>query len=171
MQARKNPVDKSAAEVLEAIRKFVQALRRSSRQAEQDHGLTGAQLFVLQKLRESGVPLTLGELAERTLTHSSSVSVVVTRLVDRGFVLRHISTADARCASIRLSAKGLAFLSKKSPRTAQERLAQALERMPAERRKLLADLLGSVIDDAGFSQDVAPMFFEETPHAGVGHEA
>ncbi len=64
--------------MLDAIRRIVQALRESSRAAEKRVGLSGAQLFVLQTLGESP-GLSLNELAERTRTHQSSVSVVVTQ--------------------------------------------------------------------------------------------
>src|SRR5690606_11795637 len=40
-------------QVLDAVRRIVQALRESSRQAERRVGLTSAQLYVLQKLAES----------------------------------------------------------------------------------------------------------------------
>ena len=68
-----------AREVLDAIRRIVQALRESSRAAEKGVGLSSAQLFVLQTLQETP-GLSLNELAERTRTHQSSVSVVVTKL-------------------------------------------------------------------------------------------
>ena len=62
-------------------------LRVASRAAERDVGLGAAQLFVLHKLEEAP-RLSLNELAERTRTHQSSVSVVVRRLVNRGLVAR-----------------------------------------------------------------------------------
>ena len=71
--------------ILDAVRHVVQALRESSRLAERQVGLTGAQLFVLQKLAESPA-LSVNELAERTHTHQRSVSTVVSRLVDRRLV-------------------------------------------------------------------------------------
>jgi DNA-binding MarR family transcriptional regulator len=147
--------------VLDAIRKIVQALRRSSRQAEQSHGLSGAQLFVLRQLAERDTAITLGEVAAATLTHPSSVSVVVSRLVQRGLVLRHPSTVDARRVEVRLSAKGRDFLERKAPVTAQERLADAVARMPTESRALLADLLGTLLLDAGLDTEEAAMFFED----------
>ena len=67
--------------VLDGVRRIVQALRASSRWAEQHVGLSGAQLFVLQKLAETP-GMSVNELAERTHTHQSSVSTVVSRLVD-----------------------------------------------------------------------------------------
>ncbi len=82
-------------EVLDAIRRIVQALRESSRLAESRVGLSGAQLFVLRTAAE--VPgLSLNELAERTRTHQSSVSAVVTRLAREGLVQKRAADGDAR---------------------------------------------------------------------------
>src|SRR5260221_14725566 len=91
--------------VLDAIRRIVQALRESSRAAEKHAGLSGAQLFVLQALAESP-GLSLNELAERTRTHQSSVSVVVTRLSRARLIERSTAPGDARRAELRLSALG-----------------------------------------------------------------
>src|SRR6188768_2776524 len=81
--------------ILDAVRRIVRTLHESSRAAEKSLGLTGAQLFVLQKLAE--VPgLSLNALAAQTHTHQSSVSTVVSRLVERGLVLRAPAVDDAR---------------------------------------------------------------------------
>src|SRR3954449_11206732 len=74
-------------DVMDAIRRIVRVLRVSSRAAEKQGGLSGAQLFVLHKLADAPA-LSLNELADRTRTHQSSVSVVVQRLVDRELVAR-----------------------------------------------------------------------------------
>ena len=52
-------------EVLDSVRWIFQALRESSRRAERQVGLSGAQLFVLQKLAETP-GISVNELAERT---------------------------------------------------------------------------------------------------------
>src|SRR5438046_715948 len=82
-------------DVLDAIRRIVQALRESSRLAEATAGLSGAQLFVLRTVAESP-GLSLNDLAERTRTHQSSVSVVVTRLAHEGLVQKGAARGDAR---------------------------------------------------------------------------
>src|SRR6266404_5174776 len=79
---------RDARTVLDAIRRVVRLLRQSAREAEKRTGLSAAQLFVLQQLRAAGGAVTPGELAERTLTHQSSVSVVVKRLVEARLVSR-----------------------------------------------------------------------------------
>ena len=91
--------------VLDSVRRIVRALHESSRAAEKQVGVTGAQLFVLQKLAEAP-GLSLNEIAARTHTHQSSVSTVVSRLVARGLVLRAPAAADARRLELRLSAEG-----------------------------------------------------------------
>jgi tetratricopeptide (TPR) repeat protein len=64
------------------LREIVQALRESSRRAEQRLGISGAQLFVLEKLADAPSQ-SLNDLAARTFTHQSSVSTVVARLVEQ----------------------------------------------------------------------------------------
>jgi DNA-binding MarR family transcriptional regulator len=154
-------MDTDSSAILDAIRRIVQAVRLSSRRTEHEIGVSGAQLFVLRKLAEAEGVLSISEVAALTLTHLSSVSVVVGRLVDRGFVLRSHSAEDGRRIEIRLSAKGKAFLQRNAPMTMQEHLVKALAMLPAEKRSLLAQLLTSVVAEAGFAHEDASMFFED----------
>ena len=136
--------------VLDSVRRIVRALHESSRAAEKQVGVTGAQLFVLQKLAEAP-GLSLNEIAARTHTHQSSVSTVVSRLVARGLVLRAPAAADARRLELRLSAEGRRVIGR-APDAAQNRLIHAVEQLPAARRRALARslvALTSVMDLAG----------------------
>jgi len=144
--------------VMNAIRRIVRALRISSRAVERELGLSGAQLFVLQKLKQSSA-LSVKELAERTLTHQSSVSVVVSRLVERGLADRRLSPTDGRQVELTLTTEGLALLGK-APRTAQESLVEAISGLPAAQRALLGQLLSEVVSRAGLSSEPPALFFE-----------
>ncbi|HWB54702.1 MAG TPA: helix-turn-helix domain-containing protein, partial [Tepidisphaeraceae bacterium] len=73
-------------QILDEIRRLVRFLRVSARAAEKYLGISGAQLFILQTLDQSDGPLSVNELAERTRTHQSSVSVVVQKLVNQKLV-------------------------------------------------------------------------------------
>src|SRR4051812_8935149 len=95
----------SISDILNALRVLVQSLSAASRSSEQSVGLTGAQLFVLEKLAESG-ELTVNELAERTHTHQSTVSVVVSKLVDKDLVSRVRSASDARVQILSITKTG-----------------------------------------------------------------
>jgi DNA-binding MarR family transcriptional regulator len=144
---------------MDAIRRIVRALRVSSRDAERRVGLSGAQLFVLQQLALGPAP-SLNELAARTLTHQSSVSVVVQRLVSRGLVERLRSPSDGRRIELSLTAEGRAVLDR-APGAAQEQLLEGLSRMPAASRQQLAQLLTWFVTEAGLSEEAPTLFFEE----------
>lgn len=146
---------------MDAIREIVRVLRESSRAAEARVGLSGAQLFVLQKLSEGG-PLSLNELAARTLTHQSSVSVVVSRLEREGLVKRARSPQDARRLEISVTRKGERLLAK-APDAAQERLIEGVQRMPAAERLQLAKSLKRLLVAMGVEERIPVMFFEDEP--------
>src|SRR5438876_4208978 len=148
-----------ARAVLDAIRRIVRLLRQSARAAERRTGMSAAQLFVLQQLRSAGGALTPGELAERTLTHQSSVSVVARRLVDGGLVKRQRSPADGRRVELSLTPAGRAAV-RRRPRLAQEQRISAVDRLPlADRQALALGLRELVRELIGGAR--APMFFEE----------
>ena len=104
--------------VLDAVRRLVRHLRVADR-AAQSAGLSSAQLFVLSELGKTPA-ISLGELAERTHTDQSSVSVVVTRLVDAGLVQRDRDGEDARRLELSLTRAGRKTL-EKAPAVTQER--------------------------------------------------
>src|SRR5581483_2006993 len=120
-------------EILDSFRRIVRALRESSRAAEQRVGLSGAQLFVMLALKREP-QLSINELAERTRTHQSTVSVVVSRLVERGLVTRTPSAVDGRKLVLALTAEGRALL-KRAPDAAQERLIESIDTLAASQRK------------------------------------
>jgi DNA-binding MarR family transcriptional regulator len=144
---------------VEAIRKLVRLLRDSAHTAQGETGLTGAQLFVLRVL--AGHPgLSINELGERTMTHQSSVSVVVSRLVDRGLVVRRPAADDRRRQVVELSARGR-LLHRSAPAVAQERIVAAIGELSADLRRGLAAGLRALTDALGVSPEEAPMFFED----------
>ena len=148
-------------QVLDAIRRIVRALRESSRATERSVGIGAAQLFVLQRLA-AAPGLSLNELAARTFTHQSSVSVVVSRLVDRGLLTRTRGGDDGRRIAISATPAGRALLAR-APAAAQERLLAGLALMGARPRRELADLLGRLVDLMALPDRNPPMFFEAAP--------
>ena len=149
--------------VLDGIRRIVHGLRESSRLAEREVGLSGAQLFVLHTLSKTP-SISVNELAARTHTHQSSVSTVVSRLVERGLVKRIRSGDDRRRAVLTLSARG-AKLSAKAPDMPQERLVGAIASLPATRRRMLAGALSDLAAAMHGDRQPAVMFFEDGTRA------
>jgi DNA-binding MarR family transcriptional regulator len=146
-------------EVLEPLTALIGAFRVATRVVERRLGISAAQLFVLQKLAEGPVG-SLNELAARTFNHQSSVSVVVARLLARGFVTRSIFPDDARRVTIALTAAGRAVL-RKAPEPLQARLLDGIGRMPRTERKALARSLERLVREAGIAGGTAATLFDE----------
>jgi DNA-binding MarR family transcriptional regulator len=148
-----------AAEAADSLRRIMRALRTSARKAESRLGVTGAQLFVLQILVDAP-DLSLNDLAARTVTHQSTVSTVVDRLVRRGLVTKSRSADDARRLVLRLTPKGRALV-RRSPEMAQGRLLEGLRRLPAADSRELTRVLRRLVSAMGATREPAEMFFQD----------
>src|SRR5262244_2148964 len=144
---------------MNAVRSIVRAQRINTRAVELKMGISLAQLFVLQQLAERSAD-SLNELAERTATHQSSVSVVVRRLVERGLVSRTASANDRRRIEIEVTPAGRELLSG-APVTVSMELVAALRRMSRADREQLADLLERWLREAKIDFGSPPMLGEE----------
>jgi DNA-binding MarR family transcriptional regulator len=154
---------------MNAVRSIVRALRINTRSIELKMGISLAQLFVLQQLSERSAD-SLNELAERTATHQSSVSVVVRRLVERGFVSRSSSATDKRRIEISVTDSGRGLLAD-APITIQTQMMTAMRQMAPDDQRTLADLLERWLRDSKIDFATPPMLGEvddgEVRTAGV----
>ena len=150
----------STNEIMDSIRSIVRALRVNTRSIEIRLGISLAQLWVLQLL-EARPSQSVNDLAEATATHQSSVSVVVRRLVDRGFVTRRAALEDRRRVCVDITDAGRDLLHK-APPTVQVALVGALRRMSPDARQHLATLMRAWLSEAGLDlSDKPPMLMEE----------
>lgn len=159
MADRSEPL-KDSQRILDAIRRLVRLLRLADRAAQSRAGLSAAQLFVLSEIGKTPA-VSLGELADRTVTDQSSVSAVVARLVESGLVSRLRAEDDARRLSLSITDKGRAALADAPPVT-QDVLLNVLAGLNPRERKALADTLTRVVDAMG-AERAAPMLFEDVP--------
>jgi DNA-binding MarR family transcriptional regulator len=140
---RNQTVADDAHAILNRIRQLVQTLRSFDKEAQARSGIGAAQMFILHVLQQEA-DLTMNELAERTATDQSSVSLAVRRLVEEGYVHREPGAEDRRQVRLSLTTKGRT-LSRRSPPAAQEKIMESVETMTrADRAQLLA-LLGQLM--------------------------
>jgi DNA-binding MarR family transcriptional regulator len=158
-----NSQNKNAGElrqVLDWLRILVYGVRQSSMDVERKYGISGAQLFVLVQLGEREAA-SINELAERTMTHQSSVSVVVSKLEEKGFVRRRRDAADGRRVQIELTAAGRRLV-RNAPRPYQEQLAQGLRGLPPNELRAVARSLKQIVEAAGWEARKPALFFESS---------
>ncbi len=145
---------------MDHFRRIVRALR-SSHRAAAHFNLTGAQLFVINVIGEAKRPMSVNEVAERTETDQSTVSVVTNRLVERGLLQRERSEDDNRRVELSLTSAGRT-LQKKAPTTvAQQRLKAALQDLsPSDAERLLKSL-DEIVTAMLIGGEPAGMMFDE----------
>jgi len=148
--------------VLDGLRRIVQFLRTSSRDAERRVNLSAAQLFALQQVA-TFPGASINELAGHTFTHQSSVSVVVQRLVTRRLVAKVTSKDDRRRVRLAITEAGRQVL-RRSPQPAQERLIAGIASLKASDRQHLVDSLAAISRLLTTGDGPPPMLFED--HAG-----
>ena len=129
--------------ILDALRSIVRELRLASREAEQRVGVHGAQLHALRQLADNS-SMSLTELADRTHTDISSVSVVVSRLVEQGLVARKSADDDRRRLSLGLTARGRSLI-RRAPETGTSRLLRASAHLSDREVHTLANGLGKLV--------------------------
>jgi DNA-binding MarR family transcriptional regulator len=150
--------DEEVTAVFDPLRRLVHALHVASRETERRLGVTGAQLFVLTQLRATP-SLSINALAERTMTHQSTVSVVVRRLVRRKLVKKVRAQDDARRVELTLTPAGIALL-RRAPEVLQVRLASAIGELGTAERRSLAHGLEHLVGELGVGNAPPAMFFE-----------
>jgi DNA-binding MarR family transcriptional regulator len=148
-----------ATSVLVALRRIIRFLRLADRQAEASHGLSAAQLFVLHSLAETPAE-SLGELALRTLTDQSSVSMVVSRLEAKRLLVRVVSRDDRRRIGIKLTAAGKRVVAASGADTPQPKMIAAIEAMSLARRRELVRALEGLVSAIGADKIEPLMLFE-----------
>jgi DNA-binding MarR family transcriptional regulator len=156
--ARAASAPRERAVVLDALRRIVRAILRGANEAEKRTGVSGAQLFVLQQLAD-GPARSMRDIAARTLTHQSTVSVVVGRLVRKGLVVRQQDPADRRRVMLALSPAGRALL-RRAPEPMQGRLIESIARIPQKDLRTVARNLQMIVREVGAAEGRPAMFLE-----------
>lgn len=159
-------------EAEEALRRVVRGLRVAARQVEAAAPVSAAQLFVLQQLA-GAPPMSLRELAERTLTDRTSVAHLLERLEAQGCIERRRSERDRRSSEITITDRGRVLLAR-APASPTAQLLDAMGRLSAAEIGALALGLRRLADEMGVGAGPAPMLFADTaagaraPHGPIG---
>lgn len=148
-----------AHSVLNSFRCLVKSLRLADRAGLKEHGLGASQLYVLHELKRDS-PLSINDLATRMATDQSTVSVVVGKLIEKGFVTRERSETDARRFDLTLTARGHLAV-RNLPPPIQHSILDGVQRLPHARAKALAESLREICDVLGIADEHPPMLFED----------
>jgi DNA-binding MarR family transcriptional regulator len=130
------------------LRKLVQAGDLYSRRLDRIAHVSQPQLACIQVIKEYG-PMSLSNLAKYVLVKPSTVTGIIDRLEQKGFVARERGTRDRRVVTIHLTEKGKEF-AEKAPPLIPTSIIEGLNRLsPEETRNIVTSLsaLVSMLDE------------------------
>ena len=130
-----------------ALREVIRAFNIVTKKLERQFGLSGAQLDVLECLRDNP-GLSPSDLAHRSATDQSTASVVVKRLSEAGLVERRNHDNDRRRTVLTVTPKGESLLAE-APPSVPSRLRAAFRRMAHDERVAITTLLERWLSLAG----------------------
>lgn len=115
------------------------AIGERARREIERQGLRPTEFAVLEALYHKG-PLTLGQVGERVLVTSGSVTPVADKLVQRGLIERRISPEDRRVCFAELTEAGRELVGGIFPEHA-EVIRVAMEGLTVEEKRIATALL------------------------------
>ncbi|MBK6355718.1 MAG: winged helix-turn-helix transcriptional regulator [Betaproteobacteria bacterium] len=124
-----------ALEVLQQFRVIYGTMRQYFRELEDICGLPGSQTWVLQEV-EHTPEIGITDLAGRLGIHQSTCSILVEKLVAKGYLVKQKMTKDQRRIGLRLSASGKELITR-LPGPAEGVLPEALSSIPLVSLKTL----------------------------------
>ena len=131
--------DAARREVIVALRRIIRAIELHSHRLAKQFGLTGPQLLVLSEVA-AGNALTAGEAARKVHLSQATVTIIVDRLVEQGFLVRSGDEADRRRVYLAVTEKARSLLGA-HPSFLQDRFVERFERLEEpEKEKLLSSL-------------------------------
>jgi DNA-binding MarR family transcriptional regulator len=158
--AVKHPTRGTAAEdiaqIVQTLRRLFKAIHEYSKAIQKKSGLSGPQVWALTLL-EAQPGLSAGELAARMFVHPSTVTGIVSRLVQKGAITRTVDSRDRR--GVRLSATGAGRrILKTTPPPVQVGLTRALAALRPRQLRALRSSLARIARGAEASHVRAPFF-------------
>jgi len=130
---------------MQQLWQLTHALDAMSKHMEAIHGVTGPQRLALRLVgRSPGI--SAGELAEALRLHPSTVTGIVRRLVEHGFLARTPDPADARRALLTLLPAG-ERLDDQRTHTVEAAVRRALQHVPPAKRSAAQAVITALITE------------------------
>lgn len=124
------PLDKAdrTKEIIWLIRRLMQAGELYTKELDKKYQVSAPQLSCLLALHENG-PLPPSQIAKHLMVNSSTVTGIIDRLEQKGFVERSRTSPDRRVIMISLTAKGT-VLAENAPPPLQKKIVEGLKKLP-----------------------------------------
>ena len=151
-------------DVLISLRRIIRATDLHSKRMIRECGLTTPQVMVLKAIEELG-DVTVKRVSSHVSLSQATVTTILNRLEQRGYIERVRSLSDRRIVNARLTDAGKSTLAR-APTLLHDKFIERFEALDAwEKTQLLASMqrVASMMDAETI--DAAPLLDIETPSA------
>lgn len=139
-----NEVDLQIKEIIQLIRKLVRARELYTKELIKKYQLSASQLHCILVLNEMG-PIPPSRIAQHIMVNSSTVTGVIDRLEQKGFLERMRNSKDRRVITITLTEKGKE-LANNAPLPIQERMINGIKGLSSKERTNIIDSLRTLTE-------------------------
>ena len=129
-------------EIIFSIRRLLQARELYTKELNRNYQVSASQLNCLLALFENG-PLPPSQIAKHMMVKSSTVTGVVDRLENKGFVTRERNSPDRRVINIQLTETGK-NLAENAPPPIQQKIIDGLKKLSEVEIEQIVDALNSL---------------------------
>ncbi|NQT83603.1 MarR family transcriptional regulator [bacterium] len=129
--------------VLKALRQVIRATDLYSRRLLTLHNITSPQLICLLAISEEE-PVTVSKLAKKNFISPSTLIGILDRLDYKGLIGRSRDTRDRRIVNVILTESGKDLI-RNAPSPLQDKLTQALNRLPETEKAAIAESIELVV--------------------------
>ena len=163
--------EQTVLQIIESLRRVFKTFQTASQELQGTLGITMAQSWALFSIKDRK-SLTLAELSKMMFVRPSTASVVVDKLVEKGYVAKRRTKKDQRSIAIALTPSGEAFL-EKVPRLSVSNLARGLENLDNENLEMINVSMRKLVDILHVEDLKVTFIIEDPPDAGKsgGHKS
>jgi DNA-binding MarR family transcriptional regulator len=134
------------SEIMSSVRKIVRAINLESKRVEKNFGISIPQLLTLKFLNETeGYKSTMKGIKEMLSLNASTVTGIVARLEQKGFVARLPDPKDKRSTPIVLTSKGAELL-KNTQESLHEKISKNLDLISDQEYQKILVSFETIID-------------------------
>lgn len=151
--------DMAISNTVQGLRRIFKAVQDYSQDVSHRFGITGPQLWALKTISQTD-GLSLSELSKKMYLHPSTVTGVVDRLENKGFVVRERTSPDRRVIRLRLTAEGHNLM-KNAPSSTQGKLIHGLRKLKKTELEAICKAVQKLVEIAEAENVEATFFFHD----------
>jgi MarR family transcriptional regulator, organic hydroperoxide resistance regulator len=157
-------LEQTDLQIIMRLRQIIQEMSRHSKHLLENYNITIPQLICLQEIFQHG-PISLSALTKIVFLNNSTVTGIVDRLENRGFVQRTRISKDRRQVHAEITQTGIEFI-EKSPPPLRKTFFNRLAELEEEKITLILWSLEMLVDMLGPEKElmkvpVPPAHFDE----------